>query len=105
MKVDIKTIKALTKKLAKMNIDKFSSLSKLRNEFDELATELIDLDSDDTELIESLGKASKFFNLLDEEDFVTNDKQKLNESKAIISHFTKELSTTIVKWRKELGML
>jgi hypothetical protein len=105
MEVNIEIIKAITKKLAGININEFNSLSKLKVEFDELATELIDLDSDDSDLIVSLKKASEFFNLLNEEDFQTDDKQKINESKAIISHFTRELSTTLVKWRKQLGML
>jgi hypothetical protein len=105
MKIEIEKIKKLTRMLAVMNINKFSSLSELKEEFDEFATEIIDLDSNDSNLIDSLKIAADFFNLLDEEDFITNDKQKLNESKSIISHLTRELNTTIVKWRKELGML
>jgi hypothetical protein len=85
-----------------MNINTYSSLSKLKEDLDEIATELINLDSDDVELIESLKKAYDYFNLLDDKDFVKNDTQKLNESKAIISHFNRVLNTIIVKWRKKL---
>lgn len=105
MSVDLDTIKTLTKKLAVMNINKYNSLTEIKEDFDSIASELIDLDSSDKELIKSLNNASEYFNLLTEEDFDTDDIQKINESKAIISKFTKELNTTIVKWRKDLGFL
>jgi hypothetical protein len=105
MSVDLDIIKTLTKKLAVMNINKYNSLAEIKDDFDSIASELIDLDSSDTELIKSLNNASNYFNLLTEEDFNTYDIQKINESKAVISKFTKELNTTIVKWRKVLGFL
>jgi hypothetical protein len=105
MSVNLDTIKTLTKKLAVMNIIKYNSLAEIKEDFDSIASELIDLDSSDTELIKSLKNASNYFNLLTEEDFNTDDIQKINESKAVISKFTKELNTTIVKWRKDLGFL
>lgn len=105
MAIDLNTIKLLTKKLASINLEEYDSLSKVKSDFDSIAVELIDIDSNDTDLIESLNKAAEYFNLLEPSDFNTNDFQKINESHAIISKFTRELNVIIVKWRKELGQL
>lgn len=104
MPIDLETIKTLTKNLASIKLKKYNSLSEIKKDFDSIATKLIDLDNND-ELIKSLTTASNYFNLLTEEDFETSDKQKVNESKAVISKFTKELNTIIAKWRRHIGQL
>lgn len=100
MSVDLKTIKTLTKKLAMMNFKEYNSLKKIKDNFDSLVLEFIDLDPNNKDLIESLKIASNYFNLLTEEDFNTNDKNKMDESKSIISKITKELNSILIKWRK-----
>lgn len=103
MNVEIETIKTLAKKLASIKIKKYSSLTEIKEDFDSIASELID--SDDIEVIDTLKNSSKYFNFLTEEDFKTNDRQKINESIALISRFTLELNSILVKWRKEHGQL
>lgn len=105
MSVDITTIKALTKKLALIKLKKYDSLSQVKEDFDEIATEFIEFNSDDQQVIEQLNCAANYFNLLTEEDFSSNDQKKINESLAIKSRFTKELNVVLVKYRKELSLL
>lgn len=105
MPVDLEKIKTLTRRLSAINLKQYNSLYDIKDDFDSIAFELIDIDSSDADLIASLKNASEYFNLLSEEDFNTNNKHKINETSAVISCFTTELNTTIVKWRKELGFL
>lgn len=105
MSIEITTIKSLTKKLALIKLKQYDSLSQVKEDFDDIATEFIELDSGDQQVIEQLNYAAKYFNLLTEEDFSSNDQNKINESLAIKSRFTKELNVVLVKWRKELGQL
>lgn len=105
MSVDISTIKVLTKKLALIKLKKYDSLSQVKEDFDEIATEFIELNSDDQQVIEQLNYAANYFNLLTEEDFSSNDQKKINESLAIKSRFAKELNVVLVKYRKEIGLL
>jgi hypothetical protein len=103
MGITIDKIKPLTKKLALISLKNYDSLSEAKDDFDEISLEFINLDSDDTELVEVLKRAANFFNLLNPDDFETNDRQQINESKAVISRYSKELNSILVQWRKELG--
>lgn len=103
MKVDIKTIKSLTRRLANIQLKRYGSLSEIKDDFDSVASTFIDLDSEDDEVLDRLKNASAYFNLLSEDDFKTNDSQKTSEARAVISSFTKELNKLLGKWRKELG--
>jgi len=105
MAVNIDDIKFLAKKLAGLKMKKFSSLSEIKDYYDSLAISLIDLDSKDDQLMDTLKSASKYFNYLNVDDFKTDDQQKLNESKAVISQVAKVLNSILVKWRKEHGNL
>lgn len=103
MKVTIVQIKKLTRSLAEMKLKKYSSLSEAKNDFDLINLELVNLDSDDQELIQIQEIASNYFNLLNKEDFETNDKQQINEAKSVISRYCITLNSVLVKWKTELG--
>ena len=103
--MDIKTIKILTRKLARIQIKDYRSLSEVKDDFDSVASSFIDLGLGSGEVTEALKKASDYFNLLSEDDYKANDQQKINESKAITSASTRPLAILLSKWRKELGYL
>ncbi|MBK8296832.1 MAG: hypothetical protein IPK91_06050 [Saprospiraceae bacterium] len=101
--VDINTIKRLTKKLALMNLKRYNSLNEVRDDFNKIAIELNDFVAENGHVTQVLNRASKYFNLLTEEDFSSNDRELLNESKAIISKFTTELNSLLNNWRSQLS--
>ncbi|MBK8483861.1 MAG: hypothetical protein IPL31_05825 [Saprospiraceae bacterium] len=96
--MDRQTIKSLTKKLARINLKVYKSLSEIKADFDSVAAELIELQLG-KEVTDTLSEASVFFNLLNEDDFNTNDQNCINEAKAVISKFTRVLNTLLNKWR------
>lgn len=100
MVVEINKIKKLTKQLAGISLKKYNSLTDVKNDFDNICVEFIDLDFNDEELIEVLNRAAWYFNHLEKDDFKTTDLQKINESKAVISKYCKELNSILIKWKK-----
>jgi hypothetical protein len=101
--VDLKTIKRLTKELAIMNLKTYNSLKEVSDDFNKIALELNDLVIEDKNVTNILNIASGYFNLLTEEDFTSNDQILFNQSKAVISKFTKEINGLLNQWRKQLS--
>lgn len=104
-------IVALRKKLVKLNIAdlKIISFQEIRDIYNEVSLEFIDLDVPDeykVKIVESLNSAVKYFNLIEEEEFIDleNDKQSRNEITAILSKVSTELNKVLVELQKEIGI-
>ncbi len=100
MAVDLETIKRLTRELARISSKQYDSLEDAKKDFDDIASNFIDLNKDH-DVLPILAHASAFFNLLNEEDFKTNDGKLLAEAWAVKSRYSRILNELLVKWRSE----
>jgi hypothetical protein len=100
MTVDLETIKRLTRELALISSKQYNSLEDAKKDFDSIASNFIDLNKDH-DVLPVLANASAFFNLLNEEDFKTNEGQLLAEAWAVKIRYTKLLTELLAKWRSE----
>lgn len=109
--ITYQTIRDLRNRLLPFQIDVGDkTLHEHREHFDELAQDLIDLDVPTQfrqQIVEDLGVARHFFNLLTDEDLrnFENNLQKRNEVYGILSNVAQRLGRTLVDLQKEIGYL